>query len=313
MTDLNQVGEHLYEWSMPNPVGFVPQRVVSLVPSLTLSLFDLNMGSRLVGITDYCTRPQDRVQVLPKVGGTKNPDIAKIIALNPDLVLMNREENRREDAEVLQQAGISVWVTEPRTVHEAINVLWELMDIFDDASYSERVRVMEKTLDVVSLAMSTQRPIRTFVPIWRDPWMTFNQETYIHDVLRVFGLNNVFAGRERQFPLQADLGEADPFPASHPRSAGRDTRYPRITLDEVVAAQPELILLPDEPYLFQDADAEELYQLDIPAAHLGHIYLIDGSLLSWHGTRFAFTLTELPPMIDEVRESLGDTHEDDSE
>lgn len=302
-----------YEWSMPNPVDFVPQRVVSLVPSLTLSLFDLNLGDRLIGITDYCTRPTDRVQSIPKVGGTKNPDLAKIIALRPDLVLINQEENRREDAEALQQAGIPLWITEPRTVQDAINVLWELMDIFDDASYSERVRIMEKTLDVVKLAMSNQPPIRTFVPIWRDPWMTFNQNTYIHDVLRTFGLQNVFAERERQFPLQADLGEIEPLPNGDSRAAGRDTRYPRISLDEIVAAQPELILLPDEPYLFQETDAEELYQLDIPAAHLGHIYLIDGSLLSWHGTRFAFTLTELPPMIEEVHEKLGHTHEDESD
>ena len=118
------------------------------------------------------------------------------------------------------------------------------------------------------------------------------------------------AERERQFPLQADLGEAEPDDS---RAAGRDTRYPRITLDEIVAAQPELILLPDEPYLFQETDAVELYQLDIPAAHLGHIYLIDGSLLSWHGTRFAFTLTELPPMIEEVHEKLGHTHKDESD
>ncbi|MBI5930050.1 MAG: ABC transporter substrate-binding protein [Chloroflexi bacterium] len=298
-----------YQWSMPNPVDFVPQRVVSLVPSLTLSLFDLNLGHRLVGVTDYCTRPEDRVKNIPKVGGTKNPDIAKIIALHPDLVLMNHEENRREDAEVLQQAGISLWVTEPRTVQDAINVLWEIMDVFDDASYSERVRIMEKTLDVVRLAMSSQPPIRTFVPIWRDPWMTFNQATYLHDVLQIFGLHNVFAERERQFPLKADLGEVDPLPTD----SSRDMRYPRITLEEIVAAQPELILLPDEPYLFQEADAKELYQLDIPAAHLDNIYLIDGSLLSWHGTRFAFTLTELPPMVEDVHEKLGHTHEDKSD
>jgi ABC-type Fe3+-hydroxamate transport system substrate-binding protein len=294
---------------MPSPVDFVPQRVVSLVPSMTLSLFDLNLGDRLIGITDYCTHPEDRVMNIPKVGGTKNPDLAKIIALQPDLILMNQEENRREDAEALRQAGIPLWITEPRTVQDAINVLWELMDIFDDASFSERVRIMEKTLDVVRLAMSNQPPIRTFAPIWRDPWMTFNQDTYMHDVLRIFGLQNVFAERERQFPLKADLGEAEP---DDNRAAGHDTRYPRISLDEIVVAQPELILLPDEPYLFQETDAEELYQLDIPAAHLGHIYLIDGSLLSWHGTRFAFTLTELPPMIEEVHEKLGHTHEDES-
>jgi ABC-type Fe3+-hydroxamate transport system substrate-binding protein len=268
-----------------------------------------------VAVTDYCTRPADRVARLPKVGGTKNPDVQRIIALRPDLVMMNDEENRREDAEALQRANLDVWVAGPRNVQEMFNLLWDIMDVFDDASYSERVRVIEKTLDVVTLAMNAHPPLRTFVPIWRDPWMSFNRDTYVHDVLRVFGLANVFAGRERRFPLEAEVGEMEPLPPDSPRVIGRDTRYPRVTLAEVEAQQPELIFLPDEPYSFQEEDAEVFYRLDIPAAHCGNIYLVDGALLTWHGTRLAYTLTELPPIIDEARSRLAgspDTSEDAS-
>lgn len=290
-------------YAMPAPTDFTPQRVVSLVPSITESLFDLNLGSRLIGITDYCTKPSAGVQSIPHVGGTKNPNLDSIITLQPDLVIMNEEENRLEDAVALHTAGIHVWSTGPRTVADAINLLWEIMDVFDEPTMVPRVRHIEQVMDFVVLASKNMPPIRTFVPIWRDPWMTINQETYVHDLLMVLGLNNVFAERERQYPLKADLGQAEPHPPE--KVDGRDTRYPRINLDEVVVQQPELIFLPTEPYPFEDEDAKIFYQLDIPAAHYGTIYRVDGALLMWHGTRLAYALNELPPIVDEVRALLG--------
>src|SRR5579859_5179268 len=102
--------EQTYRYQMEKPVEYVPQRVVSLVPSITESLFDLNIGSRVVGVTDYCTRPAELVRQLPNVGGTKNPDIQTIVALRPDLVIMDREENRKAYAEALAAAGIPTWI-----------------------------------------------------------------------------------------------------------------------------------------------------------------------------------------------------------
>jgi ABC-type Fe3+-hydroxamate transport system substrate-binding protein len=157
---------------------------------------------------------------------------------------------------------------------------------------------------VVSLAAKAQPPLRTFVPIWRDPWMTFNNQTFIHDLLHHLGAENVFGERQRHYPLKADLGQTDPFPPDDPRLAGRDVRYPRVTLEEIEAMQPELILLPTDPYSFQDADAMVFYQMSVPAAQCGNIYQIDGSLLTWHGTRLAYALDELPPMIEEARSRL---------
>ncbi|MCC7448901.1 MAG: ABC transporter substrate-binding protein [Anaerolineae bacterium] len=283
-----------YAYRMEKPVDFVPQRVVSLVPSVTESLFDLNIGSRVIGVTDYCTRPAEAVSKLPRLGGTKNPNIAHIIALRPDLVIMNEEENRKPDWEQLQAAGVPVWVTHPNTVREALDLLWTIMDVFEEPSMVPRVRLIEITYEWTLGVTRELPPKRTFAPIWRDPWMTFNRNTFVHDMLRVCGGENVFADRDRRYPLAAEYGEAEPIPANDPRMENLDVRYPRISLDEVVAAQPEIVLLPDDPYPFTQADADAIAHLDIPAAKNGQIHLVDGSLLTWHGTRIAYALRDLP-------------------
>lgn len=286
-----------YVYQMEKPVDYVPQRVVSLVPSVTESLFDLNIGSRVVAVTDYCTRPAEGVKKLPKVGGTKNPNIEAIVALHPDLVIMNQEENRKADADSLTAAGVPIWLTHPNTVREALDLLWTIMDVFEEPSMVPRVRLIEVAYEWTLGVTRDFAPKRAFVPIWRDPWMTFNRDTYIHDLLHTCGVENVFADRTRRYPLAADIGDAEPLPDDDPRVPERDVRYPRISLDEVVAVQPDLVLLPDEPYVFTQNDADELASLDIPAAKNGQIHLVDGSLLTWHGTRIAYALRDLPPLL----------------
>lgn len=284
-----------YVYRMEAPVSEPPQRVVSLVPSVTESLFDLGVGDRLVAITDYCVHPASKVATLPRIGGTKNPDIERIIALRPDLVIVNVEENRKEDADALEAAGIPVWVTFPKTVREAFNLLWNIMHVFDEPNMVEGVRAMEWTADW--LERMDNPPCRVFVPIWYDPLMTFNADTFAHDLLRVCGAENVFAERERQFPLKADLGQAAPLASDDPRAAGRDTRYPRVTLAEVEAAQPDVILLPSEPFEFTEEHIAVFAALDVPAARSGRIHLVDGSLITWHGTRIARSLSIIPNLL----------------
>lgn len=282
------------------PIDFAPQRVVSLVPSVTESLFDLNLGSRVVGRTDYCIYPTGQVAHIPTVGGTKNPDVEKIIALKPDLVMANREENRKEDVEALQAAGIPVWVTFPQTIAESFNLLWNIMYLFEETSMVHRIRMVEYTYDwlnSISLEREMSNPLKVFVPIWLDPLMTINSETYVHDVVRVCGGINVFAERERRLPLAADLGETEPYAADDPRVQGRDTRYPRITWEELEAAQPHIILLPSEPFAFNETHLPLFQRLDIPAAKTGRIHLVDGSLLTWHGTRVAYAMQNIPPLL----------------
>lgn len=290
------------DFGFPEPLKDRPiRRIVSLVPSMTETLFDLNLGDRVVGVTDYCIHPADRVASLPKIGGTKNPNIQQIIALQPDLVLANQEENRREDVEALERAGIPSWVTFPKTVADTFNLLWEMMDVFHETSMVARVRLIEYQYDWVS-GISQQREaqgktLKIFCPIWLDPLMTFNADTYPHDILRVCGGENIFAERERQFPLRADLGQAEPLPADDPRVIGRDTRYPRVSWEEVTALQPDVILLPNEPFNFTQEHIPLFQALDVPASRNQAIYLIDGSLITWHGTRIAYALAELPPLL----------------
>ena len=283
----------------PVDVDHPPQRVVSLVPSVTESLFDLNLGERLIAITDYCIHPADRVMRLTRIGGTKNPDVARIIQMSPDLVIANREENRKEDVEALQAAGIPVWVTFPQTVREAFNLLWNIMYVFgvDQGAVGERIRAIEWSVDWLERLAENKEPCRVFVPIWNDPLMTFNADTYAHDLLRVCGGTNVFAERERLYPLKADLGQAEAYAADDARIAARDTRYPRVTLEEVVAAQPDIILLPTEPFPFTEEHIALFAGLDVPAARTNGIIIVDGSLLTWHGTRIAYAVDALPGLL----------------
>lgn len=292
--------EKTYAYQMDAPVTKPPQRVVSLVPSVTESLFDLNLGNRLIGVTDYCIYPAAGVALLPKIGGTKNPDIGRIIEMRPDMVIANQEENRKEDVEALQAAGIPVWVTFPRTVADAFNLLWNIMHVFDEPSMVPRIRLMEQTMDWIwriSEKRLEDQPCRVFVPIWLDPLMTFNGETYASDLLRICGGINVFADRARQYPLKADVGQAEAYEADDNRLLGRDTRYPRITFEEVVEAQPDCVLLPSEPFQFGAEHIELFSRLDIPAARNGQIKLVDGSLLTWHGTRLAYALNSVPNLL----------------
>jgi ABC-type Fe3+-hydroxamate transport system substrate-binding protein len=247
-------------------------------------------------VTDYCVFPVEGVKDLPHIGGTKNPDIARIIALRPDLVIANQEENRKEDVEALRAAHIPVWVTFPRTVSDTFNLLWNIMDVFDEPAMVPRVRLIEQSMDWVwriSELRVEQESCRVFVPIWNEPLMTFNGDTYANDILRVCGAVNVFASRERLYPLKADLGmsEAD-VPVE-----GRDVRYPRVTIEEVIAAQPDVILLPSEPFQFTNEHISIFAGLDIPAAKNGRIELVDGTLLTWHGTRIAYALNTLPDVL----------------
>jgi ABC-type Fe3+-hydroxamate transport system substrate-binding protein len=279
-----------------------PKRVVSLVPSLTESMFDLGFGDSLVGITDYCTNPKGSVEAVPHIGGPKNPRIQEILALKPDLVLADWEENTRDSVGELDAAGLAVWVTYPSTVRESMDILWTLCRLFNSQMAQIKLQTLDLTLDWTISALEERQPVRYFCPIWYDQqdadnfwWMTFNRFTYCDDLLGLFGLQNVFADRKRRYPLEADLGLA-------PAEAvdGADTRYPRISLDELRGKEIDLILLPDEPYHFNEDHRTLLQDLlgDMLAVRNGRVLLVDGSLITWHGTRLAKALRELPALLD---------------
>jgi ABC-type hemin transport system substrate-binding protein len=268
---------------------------------MTDTLVELGVGASLVGVTDYCRVPKELEGQVRRVGGTRTADPALIQALTPDIVMANQEENERLLVESLEADGVRVWVTFPRSVREALDVLWLVIELFRIPQSASRLQVLEATLEWTMLAAAESRRPRVFCPIWHDRtsagepwWMTFNAGAYAHDVLWVCGGENAFATRERQYPLEADLGLT---PAESP--AGRDTRYPCVGLAEVIAAKPEVILLPDEPFHFDQADERLLREAlaATPAVQANRIHRVDGRLMTWHGTRLGNALADLPALF----------------
>jgi len=272
--------------------GGAPKRVVSLVPSDTYSVAALGCGAALVGRTDYCELPADVVAKVPSVGGTKNPRVDAILELRPDLVIANQEENAKKDLEQLAARGVKVLVAFPKRAADGIAHLARLARVFHVHGDPTVRLLLKQGYDVVREAEEARArltPILTFCPIWMDPLMTINGDTFISDMLDLAGAANVFNERERRYPLAADLGQATPL--SGHRTAGRDTRYPRVTVGEVVNHAPELVLLPDEPHPFSEADADVFSALDIPAAKRTAIVRTGGKDLCWYGAR---TIEGLP-------------------
>jgi ABC-type Fe3+-hydroxamate transport system substrate-binding protein len=258
------------EVALPRP----PRRIVSLIPSTTEILCALGLAEALVGITVYCVEPRDVVRGKTRIGGEKDPDLAKIRALEPELVVANVEENRREDIDQLRAWSIPVWVTFPRTVVEGISLIGELGELTGAAARArEMLQELEPLRARVERARARRPAVSVFYPIWRGPYMTINGDTYIHDMLRLCGGRNIFADRPE--------------------------RYPTVTLDDVAARRPEVILLPDEPFRFRRAHLEDFaaYQ-EVPAVRDGRIHLVDGKPFSWHGPRIAEALRTLPGLLE---------------
>jgi iron complex transport system substrate-binding protein len=263
-------------------------------------MFDLGLGEALVAVTDYCIHPVGQVSTLIKIGGTKNPDITEIIRLEPDLILANQEENTPQAIHHLQQAGLRVHMTFPQTVDQSLDDLISLAVLFKSEQAISFIQELKLEWDNTRTSVNALAPIPFFCPIWFEkmrnghPWfMTFNQHTYCHDLLTQLGGRNCFSNRSRRYPLEADLGLLQPEPDD-----GRDTRYPRITFAEIVSAEPEIIILPDEPFPFnQDHHALflQMWNDRVDEKHPG-IFPIDGSLITWHGTRLRRAL----PIIREI-------------
>src|SRR3989449_4045443 len=178
-----------------------PRRIVSLIPSTTELLCALGLADALVAVTVYCIEPRDVVRGKTRIGGEKNPDLEKIRALQPDLVIANIEENVRDDIDRLRAWSIPVWVTYPRTVAEGIQLIGELGELTGSpARAAELLRDIEPLHERVRVATARRPPVAVFYPIWRGPYMTINGDTYIHDMLKVCGARNIFADRPERYP-----------------------------------------------------------------------------------------------------------------
>lgn len=232
------------------------QRVVSLVPSLTEAIA-ATRPQTLVGATDWCTHPADLD--VARVRGTKNPDRRAITALTPDLVIANREENRELDITRLREAGISVWVTVIETVEEAFA---SMRRMFTDAlGWGVPEWLIEAETVWAQPPAADGR--RVAVPIWRDPWMVVGSRTFTGDLISRLGLVNAYAD------------SAD--------------RYPHVEVDDIDA---DLVLLPDEPYVFTADDGPEAFE-GTPTA------LVSGRALTWYGPSLVTARAELEQLISE--------------
>ncbi len=228
----------------PLELSRAPERVVSLVPSLTEALAVTAPGL-LVGATDYCTHPAGLA--VRRVGGSKWPDLDRVQACRPDLVIANAEENRREDVQALRDAGFAVWVTNPRTLAGAFTSLARMFaacGLDRPAWWDEARKVWSPTFDRLPAAR------RAAVPIWRRPWMVLGADTFAGDLLAHLGVGNVFD----------DAGE----------------RYPKTTIAGILARRPDVVVLPDEPYAFSRTDGPDAFN-GVPTA------LVSGRHLTWYG------------------------------
>lgn len=237
------------------PVPARVSRVVSIVPSLTEAVAATAPGL-LVGATDWCTHPADLD--VPRVRGTKNPDVEAIVALAPDLVVANQEENRLPDLDALRAAGIAVYVTDIRTVSGAFDSLERMLA----ACGLDRPSWLDEARQAWAAVPEPARRRRAVVPIWRKPWMAVGSDTFTGAVLARLGIDNVLAG--------------DP------------ERYPRF--DPAALPPHDLAVLPDEPYLFTADDGPEAFP-GVPSA------LVSGRLLTWYGPSLTAAARELPQAL----------------
>jgi len=226
-----------------------PQRIISLVPSQTEFLIAIGLKDRLVGITKYCIHPAELVNDIPQIGGTKNPDTAKIKTLKPDLIIGNKEENRKEDIDAVSKE-FPVWLSDIANLEDSYDMMLKLGIICDCKIGSEQIVAQIKS-KWDTITSSEIKEVLYF--IWRKPYMLAGNDTFINSILQKIGFKNLID----------------------------QARYP--DLDEVALKklEPELVLLSSEPYPFKEKHLKEFEKL-FPKAE---IKIVDGEIFSWFGSR----------------------------
>jgi ABC-type Fe3+-hydroxamate transport system substrate-binding protein len=255
-----------------------PQRIVSIVPSQTELLFDLGLNEEVVGITKFCVHPQAMFRTRPRVGGTKKLDFEKIKALQPDLIIGNKEENQKEQVQELMK-HYPVWMSDIYTLDDALQMIGSVGELTGtEAKANEIAGNIRKGFEefrstllqtcLPELSPRSGRQAAYF--IWKDPYMAAGSNTFIDHILRTCGLENVFSQR---------------------------ARYPEIKPEDIRAASPQLILLSSEPYPFKEKHIEEFRNI-CPGAK---IMVVDGEMFSWYGSR----LQHAPAYLREVLNAAG--------
>ncbi len=230
---------------------YPPKRIISLVPSITELLYDLEVGEYIVATTDYCIYPE-QARNTTKIGGTKTPDIDKIYRLKPDIVIAEKNENSKN--RVLKIAEkFPVFVFDVRSFDDAINMIRTVGDLVGKKPLGRIIseKIMQKFIDY---AIDFQQKT-VFFPVWKNPYITISKDTFISSFLQLLNLRNIFENKEKA--------------------------YPKITIEELKANCPDFIFLPDEPYSFTPEDAAELKAL----CPNSEIVFVKGEMFIWFGSR----------------------------
>jgi ABC-type Fe3+-hydroxamate transport system substrate-binding protein len=253
-----------------------PQRIVSVVPSQTELLFDLELNDVVVGITKFCVHPEKWFRSKTRVGGTKSLNLDTIHFLEPDLIIANKEENTKQQIEELAKV-YPVWISDVSDLSTALQMIRSIGELTNKqekaAGIVTRIQHAFDSLAIIVQRMN-HRPGTAFL-IWKDPYMTIGADTFIHAMLTTCGLRNIFEHL---------------------------TRYPQVTIEELQQVNPggkphcELLLLSSEPFPFKQKHAQEL-QLQLPATK---IMLVDGEMFSWYGSRLLYTAEYLTKLLDDI-------------
>lgn len=246
----------------------VPKRIISLVPSQTELLYDLGLRDEVVGITKFCVHPEEWFRSKTRVGGTKEYDFEKIKALQPDLIIGNKEENNHEQIEELMK-HYKVWMSDIFTLKDAYDMITRIGTLVGKQKEATNLKLkIESEFYNLNFRNNTSEIRNVSYFIWNNPYMVAGNNTFINEMLKVCGFENIF----------------------------EQERYPEITAEQLAKSDPELILLSSEPYPFKEKHIQE-FKAICPDAK---ILIVDGEIFSWYGSRLLQAPAYFKQLIEEV-------------
>lgn len=243
-----------------------PKRIVSLVPSQTELLFDLGLDGEVLGITKFCIHPEVWFRNKTRVGGTKNVSFEKVKSLNPDLIIANKEENEKDQIEKLA-AIAPIWVSDVADLTSALHMIKGIGSLVNKSDLATTL-IDEIQYNFISIRKSTQQ-LKVLYLIWENPWMSVGSDTFIHDMISRIGWQNV---------------------------AENQKRYPILSKEEIIDAQPDLILLSSEPFPFKEKHIHYFNEV-LPNSK---VMLVDGEMFSWYGSRLKHSATYFADLVEKI-------------
>jgi ABC-type Fe3+-hydroxamate transport system substrate-binding protein len=257
-------GDRLFNDMLGNSITIhgIPKRIISLVPSQTELLYDLGLDEEVVGITKFCVHPEAWFRSKTRVGGTKTVHMDRIQALQPDLVIANKEENTTDQIEAIS-ALYPTWVSNIQNMDDALRMIGEVGTLVGREQQAQSlVHEIKKGFS----ALKSRKTRRVAYFIWRDPWMCAGGDTFINNVIEMAGWENVLKHQDR---------------------------YPEIQLDSIVPKNVDLVLLSSEPYPFKEKHIMEIKAV-LPDAD---VLLVDGEMFSWYGSRLKYAAAYISELI----------------